>query len=119
MKTLDLSPRPSWNSSGGRYIICSNIKEFSGVGLEDLPLFGSILRSWITRVSTRPELFPCVEVTGWIFPQENARDMVIYNVEYKGFTSFTPTYISKAYKFPVSEFILTDNWINSLTIDYI
>ena len=71
-------------------------QKFLDAGLEDLPLFGNILRTGITRVSMRPELFPCTEVIGWIFPEENARDMIIYNVEGKGFTSFTAAYIAKA-----------------------
>ena len=33
-------------------------------GLEYLPLYENIMRSRITKVSTRPELFPCVEVIG-------------------------------------------------------
>ena len=43
----------------------------------------------------------------------------MYNVEEKVFSSFTLTYLSQAYNFPVSEVNLTNDWINSLTIDYI
>ena len=71
------------------------------IGLEDLPLFGNILSSRITKVSTRPDLFPCTEVIGCIFPKDNARDMIMYNVEEKGFTSFTLAYLSQAYNLPV------------------
>ena len=65
--------------------------------LEDIPLYENILRSGITKVSTRPELFLCAEVISWILPKAEASDMIMYNVEGKGFASFTPTYISKAY----------------------
>ena len=56
-------------------------REVLDAGLEDLPLFGNILRSGITKVSMRPELFPCVELISWIFPKINARDIIMYNVE--------------------------------------
>ena len=39
-------------------------KTILDVGLEDMNLFNNILRSGITKFSTRPELFPCPEVMG-------------------------------------------------------
>ena len=39
-------------------------------GLEDLPLYDNVLRSGITKVTTRPKFFPCAEVIGWICKQE-------------------------------------------------
>ena len=71
-------------------------------GLEDLPLFENILRSRITKVSTRPELFPCSEVIGWVLSKADVKGMIMYNVEDKGFSSFTLAFIAKAYNFPVS-----------------
>ena len=68
-------------------------------GLEDLTLFNNILRSGITKVSTRPELFPCSEVIGWILSKADAKGMIMYNVEDKGFSSFTPAFIAQAYNF--------------------
>ena len=70
--------------------------------LEDLPLFDNILRSGITKVSTQPELFPCSEVIRWVLSKANAKGVIIYNVEDKGFSSFTLAFIAKAYNFPVS-----------------
>ena len=46
-------------------------------------------------------------------------DDPINDVEEKGFSSFTPAYITKSYNLPVSEFILTNDWINGLIIDYV
>ena len=51
-------------------------REVLDAGLEDLPLFGNILRSGITKVSMRPELFPCVEMISWIFPKCEGYDYV-------------------------------------------
>ena len=64
-------------------------------GLEDLTLFDNILRSGITKASTRPELFPCSEVIGWVLSKADAKGMIMYNVEDKGFASFTPVFIAK------------------------
>ena len=50
---------------------------------------------------------------------EDAGGMIMYNVEDNGFASFTPTFIAKFYSFPVSEVSMTNDWINSLTIDYV
>ena len=44
-------------------------KKFPKVGLEDLALYDNILRSGITKVSTRPDIFPCTEVIRWILPK--------------------------------------------------
>ena len=43
----------------------------------------------------------------------------MYNVEDKGFASFTTTFIAKAYRFLISEVNMTTCWINRLTIDYV
>ena len=84
-------------------------KKILDAGLEDLPLFKNILRSGITKLSTRPELFPFSEVIGWIWSKENAGDRILYNVEDKGFSSFTPAYISKSYNLPIPEVNMIDD----------
>ena len=43
----------------------------------------------------------------------------MYNVEHKGFASFAPAFIAKSYIFPISEVSMTNDWINSLSIDYV
>ena len=50
------------------------------VGLEDLAIYDNILRSNLTKVSTRPKIFPCVEVIGWILPRVDAIRMIMNNV---------------------------------------
>ena len=89
------------------------------VRLEDLPFFGNILISRITKVSMWPDLLPCSEVIGWIFSKANAGGMIMYNVEDKGFAYFTTTFIAKEYSFLISEVSMTTCWINRLTIDYV
>ena len=41
-------------------------KRVPEAGLEELALYDNILRYGITKVATRPELFPCTEDIGWI-----------------------------------------------------
>ena len=41
-------------------------KRVPETGLEDLALDDNILRFGITKVATRPEIFPYAEVIGWI-----------------------------------------------------
>ena len=88
-------------------------------GLEDLTPFENILRSGITKVSTRPNLFPCSEVIGWVLSKADVKGMILYNIEDKGYASFTPAFIAKGYNFPTSEVSMTTDWINSLNIDSI
>ena len=46
-------------------------------GLGDLFLYENILRSRITMIATRLEIFPCAEVIGWMFPKIDTMGMLI------------------------------------------
>ena len=39
------------------------------VGFEELTIYANIEKSALMKVATRPELFPCSEVIGWILPR--------------------------------------------------
>ena len=82
-------------------------KKVPEAGLEDLILYDNILKSRITKVSTRPNLFPFPEVIGWILSKLYAIGMIMNNVEDKGFASFTLVFIEKAYSLPPSEISMT------------
>ena len=64
-------------------------------------------------------MFPCAEVIVWILPRVDAAGMIINNVEDKGFASFTPAFIAKAYSLPPSEISMTTEWVKNLKFDYI
>ena len=64
-------------------------KKVSEAGLEDLALYDNVLRSGITKVTTRPEMFPCVEVIGWILPRVDTTRMLMNDTENKAFASFS------------------------------
>ena len=75
--------------------------------LEDIPLYVNIRKSGITKVATRPELFPCAEVIRWILPREDTGTMIISNTQGQAFTSFTLAYITKACKLPTPQITMT------------
>ena len=58
------------------------------VGLEVMSLYENIIKLSITKAATRPELFPCVEVIGWILPQIDLALMIISNIDGEYFASF-------------------------------
>ena len=89
------------------------------VGLEDIPLYENILRSQITKVSMQPILFLCTEVIDWILPKVDVNDMIMYNIEGKGFSSFTLAYLAKSCNIPIPKISMMGDWINILSLDYI
>ena len=93
-------------------------KKVPEAGLEYLDLYDNVLRSGITKVTTRPEIFPCVEVTRWILPRIDTTGMLINEAENKGFASFTPAFLSAAYSFPETEVSVTTEWVKGLKLDY-
>ena len=59
-----IDPEYKW---GDIYRMISN-QSVPKAGFKDFPIYANIERSTIMKVATRPELFPCSEVVGWIFP---------------------------------------------------
>ena len=43
-------------------------REVPDIGLEEESIYTNIERYSLMRITTRPELFPCSEVIGWILP---------------------------------------------------
>ena len=75
-------------------------REVPDMGLKEEPLYANIEKSFIMKVATRPELFPCSEVIGWIFPRADTTTMIIGNVEGQGYAAFNPRYVALAYHLP-------------------
>ena len=71
-------------------------KKVPEVGLGDLALYENILRSGLTRIATRLEVFPCIEVIGWILPKIDMVGMIINDEEGKPVASFAPAFIAKS-----------------------
>ena len=75
--------------------------------LGDLAFYENILRSGITIILTRPEIFPSVEVIGWMFPKMDIVGMMINDEEGNPVASFGPAFISTAYSLPETEISVT------------
>ena len=46
---------------------------------EELTIYANIEKSALMKVATRPELFPCSEVIGWILPRADVTTMIFEN----------------------------------------
>ena len=71
------------------------------------------------KVATRPELFPCSEVIGWILPREYVPRMILANIEKQGYVAYSPTYVSMAYHLPSPQTYLTEGWLKELGLDLV
>ena len=61
-----------------RLITC---REVSDIGFEEENIYVNIEKSSLMKIATRPELFPCSEVIGWIFPRADVTTMILENVD--------------------------------------
>ena len=86
--------------------------------LGDLALYENILRSGLTKIATRLDIFPCAEIIGWMLPKIDPVGMIINDEEGKPVASFTPTFILAAYSLPKKEISVTIEWVRSMKFDY-
>ena len=70
-------------------------KKVPEAGLGDLSLYHNILSSGLTKIATRPEVFPCAEVIGWLLPKVDVVGIIISDEEGKPIASFASAFISK------------------------
>ena len=56
-------------------------REVPDMGLEEEGIYANIERYSLMKIATRPELFPCSEVIGWILPRADVTTMILENVE--------------------------------------
>ena len=49
------------------------------VGFKELTIYANIEKYALMEVATRPELFPCSEVIGWILPRADVTMMILSN----------------------------------------
>ena len=71
------------------------------------------------KVATRPELFPCSEVIGWILPRVDVMRMILANIERQGYAAYSPAYVSMAYNLPPPQTYLTESWLKDLNLDMV
>ena len=65
-------------------------------GFED----ANIEKSALMKIATRPKLFPCSEVIGWILPRADVTTMILANTDKHGYAAYNPGYVSLAYHLP-------------------
>ena len=64
---------------GELYQMISN-QEVLDAGFEELTIYANIEKSALMKVATRPELFPCSKVIGWILPRADITTMILKNI---------------------------------------
>ena len=89
------------------------------MGLEEESIYANIEKSSLMKVATRPELFPCSEVIGWILSRADTTTMILGNVTGQGYAAFIPGYVALAYHLPEAQVFLFDDWLNSIRMDLV
>ena len=52
-------------------------REVPDMGLEEESIYANIEKSALMKVATRPKLFPCSEVIGWILPWADVTTIIL------------------------------------------
>ena len=74
---VGIEPEYQW---GGIYRLIMRW-EVPDIGFEEETIYANIERYSLMKISTRPELFPCSEVIGWILPRADVTTMILENVD--------------------------------------
>ena len=85
------------------------------VSFEELTIYANIEKSALMKVATRPELFPCSEVIGWILPREYVTTMILDNTAKQGYAA----YVSMAHHLPSPQVYLTESWLKEIAMDLV
>ena len=94
-------------------------REVPDIGLEEESIYANIERSSLMKIATRPELFPCSEVIGWILPRADVTTMILENIERQGYAAYSPGYVALAYHLPEAQVFLSDDWLNNIRMDLV
>ena len=89
------------------------------MGLEEEGIYANIERSSLMKIATRPELFPCSEVIGWILPRADVTTMILENVDKQGYAAYSPGYVALAYHLPEAQVFLSDDWLKNIRMDLV
>ena len=79
------------------------------MGLEEESIYANIERSSLMKIATRPELFPCSKVIGWIMPRADVTTMILENVERQGYAAYSPRYVALAYHLLEAKVFVSDD----------
>ena len=67
---------------------------------EYMPIYANNEMSALMKVATRPELFLCSEVIGWILPRADVTRIILSNTAKQSYATYSPAYVAMAYKLP-------------------
>ena len=93
--------------------------EMPDTGFEEETIYANIERSALMKIATRPELFPCSEVIGWILPRADITTMILANTDNQGYAAYNPSYVSLAYHLPKARVYLTKGWMKEINLDLV
>ena len=93
---------------GEVYRIISN-QSVPDAGFADMPIYANIEKSTLMKVATKPELFPCSEVIGWILPRAYVIRIILENAEKQGYATYNLAYVSMAYNIPTPQTYFTES----------
>ena len=71
------------------------------------------------KIATRPNLFPCSEVIGWILPRADVTTMILANVDKQGYVAYSLGYVSLAYHLPEAQVYLIEDWLKAIKMDLV
>ena len=111
--TTGVKPNYKW---GEIYTMIAN-HNVPNVGFEELTIYTNIEKSALMKVATRPELFPCSKVIGWILPRADVTTMIRENIAKQGYAAYSLAYVSMAYHLPPAQIYLTESWLKETTMD--
>ena len=92
-------------------------REVPDICFEEEGIYANIERSSLMKIATRPELFPCSEVIGWILPRADVTTMILENIEKQGYATYSPGYVALAYHLPEAQVFLFDDWLRNIRMD--
>ena len=96
---VGVEPKYKW---GEVYRLITH-REVPDTGFEEETIYANIERSALMRVASRPGIFPCLEVIGWILPREDVTTMILANIDKHGYAAYSPGYVSLAYHLPKAQ----------------
>ena len=113
--TAGVEPNYKW---GEIYRMITN-QNLPDAGFEELTIYANIEKSALMKVATRPELFPCSEVIGWILPKADVTTMILENSAKQGYVAYSHAYVSMAYHLRSPHVYLTKSWLKEIAMDLV
>ena len=113
--TTGVEPKYKW---GEIYRLISH-QEVPDTSFEEVTIYANIEKSALMKVATRPELFPCSKVIGWILPRADVTTMILANTAKQGYAAYSPGYVSLAYHLPEAQVYLTEGWVKEINLDLV